>query len=346
MSHRGFKNILKTTGNKLRTLNKDFKQYVTEEKYHGKNPYTIQNLKNAPEYIKKNPFYWGFYLKAIISEQFKYLFKKGPKLLTQDMSSANYLVKITKQKMNKLTIITKNQGIKLYDSVKHLVAVNNFSGLVHSIKPLPIINKINNRMKLFTRKMGGKMSLWNKNFGNYMLKYRDPKINDEYRKQYESNLKRLEEKWKNFNFGGNFFKRGKYKLNTLFGVNLKKMENYINSPNYKQKLYNYEIYLRRFLKKMNITNFNFKNFKMPNLLNPRTFYADLKGSLYKLIIYFSLIVAGFYFIKYSISRIFGTKQDRRMEETLQAVKDLKSQNEKLLKFNQELIYRLEQDKLK
>ena len=86
-----------------------------------------------------------------------------------------------------------------------------------------------------------------------------------------------------------------------------------------------------------------KIYEKKSLLNPRNivklFRQGTKKFFLKIFLYCCLAFAVLNSIKYFINRIFNRNADRQLKEALDLVKDLKKQNEDLIKYNMQFMER-------
>ena len=349
-----------------------------------------QELKNSklqspkfktPDYMKTNPFYWGNLIKTKLLESLRFFFenfKNKPKLITQE-ESKNIPIHI-KNSVNKLTRYSKNAALSIIDTTNKLILKITFGYLdirklsSHALTPVfknfyLTTSKLFNYQSLMIlyKKMGNAMNKFNQETMKNLSKYRDPKIYGQFKKNYDGYFRQMSDKIKNKNNQTNNnsnFLNGKlknfYDRVTSLGYNrstidkkVNKINDYINSPWYKQKLLKYQMKFRNIWKEKNqpggIMNYSFYREKVSsnNLTrvwekisysNAQNFMrGGLKRQFRKFLFYIFSFFAIYYSIKYFLHRLFNRKSDKNLEEALNAVRDLKLQNEELMKYNRDLI---------
>jgi hypothetical protein len=215
--------------------------------------------------------------------------------------------------------------------------------------------------------MGNHLTKINKNAINFVNKYRDPQAKHEFKKYYIY-IKQLEEKSKKKVFTGKFNNRFKSfnsnissmlsKLKILGSYNVKKMNDFIQSPNYKKKYYYYKVKImnmlanpKDFVKYFRFSSFkDFKNKVSYSNISKMSFSnfiqrmsLDFKKNSKKILFYILSIYLVICLIKYMFYRVTDRRQDKNLELAFQTIMDLKSQNEDLMNYNQELMSKIRED---
>jgi hypothetical protein len=382
--------IIKTLNNvksKYKVAKTQYKIYEEEMKF---NKSTSKESK-PPDYIKNNPFYLGNLIKSKFYEAFRFLFesfKNKPKMITHE-GTKNIPIHI-KKTVNHLTNYSKKTALSIIDSSNKLVIklTNGFLDFrkfsSSSLSPmskkiyLTISENFNSRnlIILFT-KMGNSMKKYNKEAMKNLNKYRDPDIYNEYVKKNNNLFKWFNEQLnskKNKNqtiddssFFTKKFKSFSEKLNSMVGrpsldSKINRINNYIKSPWYKQKIHLYTSKAKNIWKNRNQTggvmNYSYykekvstqnltKVFKNFNYSNARNFVGGgIKRQFRKIIFYFFSIITVYYSIKYILHRLFNHRSDKNLEDALNAVKELKLQNQELMKYNREILEKIIESKNK
>jgi hypothetical protein len=372
MSHFIGNIIAKTTHNvksKYKYAKTQYKNFEFEKKMNQNNI----NFK-TPEYIKTNPFYWMDLLIARLGKawQFIFNFKNQPKRLTSDEGRVFNLPAITK-KINHMTAYSKQSAVAVIDNISSLVlkATNGYldikkitnGGLTPMLKNFSVTigrNLNYHNLLIIYKKMGNNLNNYNQKAMGYLKKYQDPKAYQEFKSQYDKYLKKMGEQAKERAENGTRFERFMYKItpNSFFNFRamsnnkLHKINKYIKSPWYKQKYYVYESKLRKFWESKDKTsyfkysyykeNINAKSLSKfvqnMNYNNAKSFFAGgMKRQFRKVAFYIVSVFVFFYTLKYLIHSIFNRRSDKNLQEALNAVNELKQQNQELLKYNRELI---------
>lgn len=380
-------NSFKNVKYKYKHAKQQFENYELELKYKKSNNMNY----GTPDYIKNNPFYIGNLIKTKFYETFKFLFecfKNKPKLLTQE-DKFNIPVHIRKT-INQVTCYTKNSALSIIDKANKLI-VKLTAGQVDlfKIKNAPLIPIFKNvcsvitknfryeNFIIFYKKMGNKINKFNQESMKNLGRFRNQKLYDEFQKKNENLLKifndKLKDKFQNKPDGSkNFFSNKFNKIynnfisntigRSILSHNVKKINEFIESPWYKQKMSIYKTKFTNFFKegqkaggvmdysyykeKVNSKNWT-KIVKKFNYTNARDFLrGGIKKKIRKIMMYIFSFFFIYYSIKYILHRVFYRRSDKNLEEALKAVKDLKMQNEELMKYNKDLIEKLVESKKK
>ncbi len=206
--------------------------------------------------------------------------------------------------------------------------------------------------------MGNYMNKANKTSMNFLNKYKDHKAHDEFKNYYDNYVKKMEQSakqsGKNSILGRTFKKympSSIMNIKTLMGDNnFSKINKYIKAPTYKQKYYNYELKFKRIFKnrreyyKYFRYSYYQESFTKQNVLykfnpsNAKQFIINnIKRNTRKFFLYVLSIFMFIYTIKYIFYRMTSGRQDKNLKEALEAIKELKSQNEELMKYNRDLM---------
>jgi hypothetical protein len=336
----------------------------------------------TPDYIKKNPFYWMELLRAKLGKAWQFLFenfKNGPKRIAfDDVKNLPSLA----NKVNHLATYSKQAAVMVLDSINSIVLKVTFGYLdVRKVMQgglSPVMRNFSmtigrnlnyqNLLIIYT-KMGNSLNNYNRQAMGYLSKYRDPKAYQEFRSQYDKYLKKMSDQVKDRTQNGTKFERFIYKFTPSSLYNLKAMTNnkihkinkYIKSPWYKQKMYNYENKFRKFWEskdkssyfkysyyRENVNSKNLSRFAENfSYSNARNFFAGgMKRKMRKIIFYIIGTFVFFYTLKYFIYSLFNRSSDKNLQQALNAVNELKIQNQELMKYNRDLIDKIMETKNK
>ena len=362
--------------NKIHKMKIEYKVF-TESKNR---EYELNSTKDIPEKMKYNPYFWKDQFKRKFLEGIEKLSNKkinNIKMLNKD-ETFNPLTRRINEQAQSLASYVKNSAVSIIESLKDLIVkisnnyldVKNFNSkkLVKTIKNIPvcIFNLVNVKALIATyHKIGIYLSRLNRESARYMTKYRDPQIYNEYKRNYDSFFKKIEEKTKNKK---NFFKTenfqnfakkvnfSKYRL--IFDKNYEKVNKFVKFPTYKQKFYNLNFKLQNIWQNRrdywNYYNSKASNFKGMIKRERISYYYDkarntpiselknyfseaINKRLRKIIFYFLSILCMYYGLKYFMYRITDGKQDKNLKEALNVINDIKKQNEELIRYNEKLV---------
>jgi hypothetical protein len=361
-SFKNFKHTLDIAKNtiqkEINTLNSKFK--ITQQNFinNGGAEKFKSNLNLKIE--KGFDFLMGQFRKA-----FHFLFSKDntKRISHEDNTNNKNPLSVTKQ-IKTLTEYSKQTAIIILDKINSIVIKITFgyldvkkvfsNNLIPLIKNFPqIIYKINLQNLIILYKiMGQKMSKTKNDLNNLIKK--DPRFND-YKNSYENFFKNMEEQTTNKNSFYNRF-MNKFKphlplLNSKLSNSLPKMNRFIKSPEMMKKAYSYKIRIMDFWKNkklyyeyFTIDYWKGKNRSVSTYVRKFTFtdmkdfvFGGTKRKMKRILFYIISIIVFYYLAKYSIFRLSNRSKDRKLEETLKVVQDVKRQNEELMEYNRKLI---------
>ena len=128
------------------------------------------------------------------------------------------------------------------------------------------------------------------------------------------------------------------------------MDDYVNSTYIEKKYYIWKQYFSKNFGNIKISKYGLKEillnrytkFRQSNFsefkTNPiNSIRIGIRKKFRKFILYITAFIIIYYGIKYLFFRLRNRSQDKKLEEALTLVKALKTQNEELIKNNQELI---------
>ncbi len=348
--------------------NTNFKEKLKSPKPFEKNEggsYWSFNIKNKIQqefqkfdeklrslFLLKNPF------KLLNSESSNKDIEKFDIKSKGALSSTIKVVKNTALKIigvvnNIVKIITFNK-IDLYEIKNALMKFETFALILNKTSKSVIF--IGNNIK-----KGGIIII--EKILKKLEKYKDNEFNREFNKKNYELSNRIEE---------NYHKRNKLisriipsfinSFKMMFEIkNVSKINKFMNMPRTVQKAYYVKNYFSNFFGKFKriekstaVNLFSYDNFlyqskrlkEKKKILNPFYLYRNIKYITTRLLIKIAFYLIGIIFIyklfKYFLRRIFSSRSDKDLREALNLVKDLKSQNEELLKFNQKFLMKLEE----
>jgi hypothetical protein len=191
-----------------------------------------------------------------------------------------------------------------------------------------------------------------------MEKYKDKNINSEFIKYNRDLSSRIEKHYKTKNgFFSRFVPTFISSIKFLLQSNqISKINRFLKLPRTMQKVYYVRNYFdefaskfKRIEKETTLKKFSFEEFKSRseklykkrNLFRPTNIFKLMRYGTKKFFLkifgYVALVFFGLNLIKYTFSRIFSRKQDNQLKEALDLVKDLKKQNEELMKYNMQFM---------
>lgn len=356
---------------KVNYMKKEFNEYMQKEIKKG-NKYEDFN---PPPDIKANPFYWGFVIKNHFKESFQNInskFKNSPKLLNYE-NKINQSLSKPKEGIGKITEYTKKYAVTIIEKIHQLVTkvtggyldVRKITDkyipqLYHSsVSGLVIIGtKVNYLVK----------AIYSKSLA-FINKHKDKEMNQKFKAHYENMYKNLERRAGDPNRKSYTTRFSAFlippSVKLLFGNGLRKMNTFIRSPTYVKKMlsyklkiksvwdkrsnfkeYKYSYYFTSFYNKAKGTHVStyVEKFKYKNVKD--YFFGGTKRKIRNLLLYIASIIGGYYIIKSMFRRVKDRSGDKKLKEALTAVKELKHQNENLMKYNIDLMNRLREDNRK
>jgi len=365
--------------NKIHQMKIDYKVFAETKTREQIN---ISN-KTIPDSMKYNPYFWKDELKRKFMEGVEKLSKR--KFQTIRMinkeDTNNPLTKKINEKANTLAKYVKNSAFSIIESIKDLIVkisnnyldIRNFNStkLARTIKnlPLSVVNLINIKALIAAyHKAGIYLTRINRETMKHMTKYRDEKVYSEFRKNYDSFFKKIENKAKRHSGKSKFFDPSNFnkfanklnfsKFRFLFDKNYEKFNKFVKFPIYKQKFYNLNIKMREIWQnrqdywryynskasnyKEMITREKFSSYYKKAKSTPLSdikhyFTLGIKRKFRKIILYFFSILLVYYCLKYFVYRITEGREDKNLKDALKVINDIKKQNEELMKYNQQLI---------
>jgi hypothetical protein len=363
--------------NKIHQMKIDYKVFAETKPREQIN---ISN-KKIPDSMKYNPYFWKDELKRKFMEGVEKLSKRKfqtIRMLNKDDAN-NPLTKRINERANTLANYVKTSALSIIESIKDLIVkisnnyldIRNFNStkLARSIKnlPLSIVNLINVKALIAAyHKAGIYLTRINRQTMKHMTKYRDEKTYSEFRKNYDSFFKKIENKAKghkskffdssNFNKYANKLNFSKFRF--LFDKNFEKVNKFVKFPVYKQKFYNLNIKLRgiwqnrqdywkyfnskasnykEMITREKISSYYHKAKSTPFSEVKNYFNLGIKRKFRKIILYFFSILFVYYGLKYFVYRMTDGRQEKNLKDALKVINDIKKQNEELMKYNQQLI---------
>lgn len=365
--------VAKTINNvksKVKNVKIQYKNFEQQLNMNKNNPHFMP----PPRFIRANPYYWANKLKENFEKAIKALvdFKNKPKQISFEQSNNVPII----QQVHKVTNYTKQAALAIIEQINSLVLhitggkldvrkVLN-GGLVPILNNFSLIvkNNINyHNLMIIYKKMGNQINKFNKETSNFMSRYRDPKAFEEYKRQYDNYLSKMNEqvrKGNSFNSKFNHFMKrftpgAFFNFKTMTNTQMHKMDKFIKSPWYRQKIYTYEHNLRNFYNKFKsgeYFKYSFYQAKVNkktistfvrniNYQNTKNFFTGgIKRQFRKILFYMASFFVFYYSVKYALHRLFSRNNDKHLEDALKVVNDLKQQNEELMKYNRELVDKL------
>lgn len=333
---------IKTASHNVQRMNNDFKLYKKqnnlEENFNSKK-------SEIPNFIKMNPFFWGF--KA----------KLGLKTWFNNSKTSNLLGSAEKFDLN---TIAENQSNKLTNVFSK--AKTGLARVIVSIKDLIINMKVKDIVKvtitnfpLIIRKISHTLVIITTEGKNYLVKikdlgsrsmekYKSPEVKDKYDKymqnvnnsiiKYSGMIQPVSQRIRNSSIFGYFTSNKRIDANKL-----REFNNILKAKGFYKKFLIYKSNVKSYLKEKEV-------FKKAVLL----FFSIIKKIFEKI-----GIASGFTKLKYLIigllmiyasgkiiSVIFSGSKERKLEREyrnlLEITENLKKQNEEIIKKNDSLMY--------
>jgi len=357
---------IKNTKIKVTNLKTEFNSYVKHEKEMGNDP---KKIRSPPFFIKSNPYYWTFKIKNTMQENLdKFVKAITPGNFRQIIyNQSETSLENKKEGMKNTLDIIKKTTIVIVDKFNNLVKkitfdkVDLFKITKAILKPesygMIVNNTINFAIKV-SNLIYKILVILNKKIYTYMEKYKDKNINSDFIKYNKELSTKIEKYYKNKN--GFFSKVIPSTISTvrfmLQSHQISKVNRFLKLPRTMQKVYYVRNYFDEFISKFKrlekdktVSKFNFEEFKRhskklyqkKNFLRPSSMYRLMKQGTKRLFLkIFAYICLAFFIInsiKFSLNKILNRNADNKLKEALDLVKDLKKQNEELMKYNMQFM---------
>lgn len=359
---------LKNTKLKVTNLKTDFNTYINNEKQIGNDP---KKIRSPPSFIKSNPYYWSFKIKTTMQEKFEnFVSAIAPGKFRQIENNQNGSSLERKKDTAKNTLdVVKKTTLIIVEKINLIVKKITFNKIdllkisKALIKPQTygiIINRSIKSVIWLSAAINKNMLIVSKKVYNYMERYKDKNINSEFM-MYNRNLTtKIEKYYKNKNgFFSRLIPTTITSIKFLMQSNqISKVNRFLKLPRTAQKVYYVRNYFEEFVSKFKriekgtaVKAFSFEEFKnksknlyeKKSLIRPSTVMKIMRSGtkkfFLKIFMYFCLAMLGINAVKYFFSSIFNRNKDNQLKEALELVKDLKKQNDELMKYNLQFIER-------
>jgi hypothetical protein len=365
---------IKQTKLKVDMSKQNFNRYLDNVSKNGQDLGKF-DLKDHPQDIQNNPYFW----KYLAKNKFKDVFGIKNKDTDKNYSSNTYqpansnsksYPEVFKGGVTSLATKTKeifksiyNSLVAVFKKATNLDIKKSYEIIYERIQKSPALRRIYTDLVYVGTSIKDISVIYINKFSKALEQYKDNKTNLDAKKYYKQLSKQIRDKLENpkHHYIKNLFKNisGQlYSTRILFSNSTEKMNKFVKSGFIEKKFYilkeqlsavfnikTYNInsmkdkFENRYYKLKNMTFSDFKDkashmSKLPNLKN------YIKGKFYKMLFYFFGLISTYYFIKYLFYRLRTRSQDKKLEEALTLVKELKSQNETLVKNNEELYNKL------
>jgi len=357
-----FVKTLKNTKIKVTNLKSDFNTFINHEKQMGHDP---KKIRSPPSFIKSNPYYWTFKVKTTMQsslEKFVNAIAPGKFRQLENNQTESSLEAKKGTAKNTLDII-KNTTVIIIEKINFIVKKISFNkiDLFKISKALMkletygiIINRTINGAIMLSTAINKNMLILSKKIYNYMERYKDKNKNSEFMKYNRDLSTKIEKYYKNKN---GFFSRfiPTFITSVKFlaqSHQINKVNRFLKLPRTLQKVYYVRSYFDEFVSKFKriekstaVKSFSFQEFKSRSkklygkrtLLRPssvvKIMRTGTKKFFLKIFLYFCIAMLIVNTIKYLLNRLFNRNKDKQLKEALDLVKDLKMQNEELMKYN-------------
>lgn len=203
-----------------------------------------------------------------------------------------------------------------------------FGGLVHQ-------TKLKNHLVYYKEKTYWMVQYSKRKIATFLSKHQDKDQYNEflqYRKLIESKIDEESKRRKGFFRNMRFFKT----INLLFSNKLGVMNRYVKSSYFTKIFYELKYRSEEDVKDFRKNPFGYLSHKVLNFFSLKTFLniGSTKQRLKALAIKLAILYLTIMLIKLGYYRISNRRVDRQYEDTLRLFKELKAQNEEILKNNQ------------
>ena len=362
---------------KINNLKSEFNSYINHQ-----NDSVNDSIKKKthPSFIKTNPFYWSYTIKSSIKDKYEKfiqsIYSGKSKLISNDSSKtslektktgAQNIINIVKttaiqivQKINFIIVKITGGKIDLAKISKELFNYQNYS---------LIINKSVNNIVIYTTKISKNLVIFQKRFLNYLEKYKDKSISNEFNRN-NKDLNTKIERFYNIKkaFLGSFMLKTISSIKFIMQANqINKVNKFLNLPKTLQKVYYVRNYFSEYVSRLkrldkdsfksgvktSIDKYSYENIKekTKNIYEDRKKYSpsyiknliknSTKRFFLKIFVYLVILGFSYNFIKYTMNKIFNKRADNDLKEALLLMKDLKKHNEELMKFNSQILQKLD-----
>jgi hypothetical protein len=331
------------------------------------------DLKEHPQDIQNNPYFWKYMagsklretlgLKQKMSSNFE---NPGSRTQPNNVGGSQSLPELVKSNMGALATKAKefvsslyNTLVRYFKTASDLDIRKSFSLMIDRMNKSPALKKIYGDIVWVGSSIKALTTTSMKKAKMYVDKYKDNRKNIEAKKYFGQLSRRLQESLENpkHHYIKNSIKRLTdriYGTRIFFSNSTEKMNTFIKSGFFERKYYilkeqvsnwtnvknySYTKVRGQLEKRYNqIKNTNFRDYqeRAKELFTTTGIKNFVKGKFYKLLFYFFGIIAVYYSIKHVFQRWRTRSQDKKLEEALSVVRELKTQNETLMKHNEEL----------
>jgi hypothetical protein len=366
---------IKQTKLKVDVSKQNFNRYLDNITKSGMDVRKME-LNEHPQDIQHNPYFWKHIAKSKLRDTLGLKDTKGnfnQSFRTQpgNIGSSHSIPDLIKTNMNSLAVKSKEFIRSLYYSItKYFTKVTNldlkktYSLVIERMTKSPAIKRIYSDLVYVRNSIKELTTTTMIRAKTYIDKYRDDGMNLEARNYYKQLAKRIQEKLEDpkHHYIKNLMKRLSakvYSTRIYFSNSTEKMNTFIKSGYFDRnyyilkenlsswmdvKSYNYNSIKEKIQNKYyglkNIKFYDYFKQKAKELSSLSGIRNYIKGKFYKFLFYLFGLIGLYYFIKYTYHRLTTRSQDKKLAEALSLVRELKTQNETLMKHNEDLYSKL------
>lgn len=359
------KNALSNSKINVQKIKENFSFISQHEKIRNIN--IKEKLKPAKLYSDRVRNYWVYDFKTKLGEKVKKFFPINPLRQIQSESSYNEIEKKENEPKTAVKII-KNTAVKILGAINSLIKsitrnkvdfieMKNYLMKIETFKLIlykaeTSITVVSNVVKKISR-----------TFANKIIKkferHQDTELNNEFKLRNRDLSSRLEKSYYERNkFLSSFIPTiASFKM-ILESNKYGKINNFLKKPRAFQKLFFVRNYIKEFFgnfkridKSTAVQMFSYANYQ--RLKEKRKFFTPFnlfsfvknmtRRMFLKLALYAFAIIFIYNLIKFGLRKIFVKRSDKDLKLALELVRDLKKQNEELLKFNEKFLKKLEEN---